>query len=115
MTAAVLWLDEIREGDRERVGGKAFVLAGLRRRGLPVPDGFVLPAGAPLADALAAYPRLGGAVAVRSSSSAEDLAEASFAGQYRTILDVAGEAALADAIRACRGSAPAAAGYARAL
>jgi pyruvate,water dikinase len=115
MTAAVLWLDEIREGDRERVGGKAFALARLKQRGLRVPDGFVLPAEAPVEAALAGYARLGGRVAVRSSSSAEDLKDASFAGQYETILDVGGEEALRAAIRACRDSAPAASAYARAL
>ncbi|KKN39638.1 hypothetical protein LCGC14_0741430 [marine sediment metagenome] len=40
-------------------------------------------------------------VAVRSSATAEDLAEASFAGQYETYLDVRGEDALLDAIRRC--------------
>src|SRR5262245_42105749 len=98
MTAAVPWLDEIRDADRARVGTKAFTLALLRRRGLPVPDGFVLPAGAPLEEALAAFPRFGGAVAVRSSSSAEDLADASFAGQYETILGVRDVEALRDAV-----------------
>ena len=32
--------------------------------------------------------QLGGAVAVRSSGVAEDMADASFAGQYETVLDV---------------------------
>ncbi len=40
-------------------------------------------------------------VAVRSSSTAEDLADASFAGQHDTILNVSGPEALFDAIRAC--------------
>jgi rifampicin phosphotransferase len=40
-------------------------------------------------------------VAVRSSATAEDLASASFAGQYETFLNVAGEDALLDAVRAC--------------
>lgn len=40
-------------------------------------------------------------VAVRSSATAEDLAGASFAGQYDTYLDVRGEKALLDAIRRC--------------
>jgi hypothetical protein len=92
----LLWLDEIGDEDRPRVGGKAFALARLRRLGLPVPDGFVLTASRSLDDSRraalgAAYRRLGGRVAVRSSSTAEDTAEASFAGQYQTILDVAGE------------------------
>lgn len=39
--------------------------------------------------------------AVRSSSPAEDLKSASFAGQYRTFLNVKGEDALLEAIRKC--------------
>ena len=40
-------------------------------------------------------------VAVRSSATAEDLPEASFAGQQETFLNVRGEAALIDACRRC--------------
>ncbi len=40
-------------------------------------------------------------MAVRSSATAEDLPEASFAGQQETFLNVRGEAALLDAIRRC--------------
>ena len=43
-------------------------------------------------------------VAVRSSATAEDLAEASFAGQQDTYLNVRGESALLDAVRRCFGS-----------
>ncbi|HJR69694.1 MAG TPA: PEP/pyruvate-binding domain-containing protein, partial [Gammaproteobacteria bacterium] len=64
---------------------------------------------APVAEAIvAAYRALGKArregepaVAVRSSATAEDLPEASFAGQQETFLNVCGEAALLDAVRAC--------------
>lgn len=49
-----------------------------------------------------AYAAMGGeAVAVRSSATAEDLADASFAGQHDTVLDVAGEAAVLEAVRVC--------------
>jgi hypothetical protein len=49
-----------------------------------------------------AYARLGSpAVAVRSSATAEDLPEASFAGQQDTILDVRGADAVLDAVRHC--------------
>lgn len=51
----------------------------------------------------AAYRRLGAgaAVAVRSSATAEDLAEASFAGQQDTYLNVRTEHALHDAVKNC--------------
>ena len=60
-----------------------------------------------LADAVRhAYGQLGGgadapAVAVRSSATAEDLPEASFAGQLESFLNIQGEAALLDACRRC--------------
>lgn len=44
------------------------------------------------------------AVAVRSSATAEDLADASFAGQQETFLNVRGEKALLDACRQCYAS-----------
>jgi len=54
---------------------------------------------------LAAYRELGaGAVAVRSSATAEDLPEASFAGQQETYLNIADEAALLAAVRRCYAS-----------
>jgi len=52
----------------------------------------------------AAYARLGagdGGVAVRSSATAEDLPDASFAGQQETFLNVAGRADLLDCVRRC--------------
>lgn len=53
-------------------------------------------------DILAAYRQLGpGPVAVRSSATAEDLPEASFAGQQDTFLNVVGAQALLDAVRRC--------------
>ncbi|MDO5711886.1 MAG: PEP/pyruvate-binding domain-containing protein, partial [Micrococcales bacterium] len=58
---------------------------------------------------LSSYRRLGRgldngadvAVAVRSSATAEDLPDASFAGQQDSFLNVVGEAALLEAVRAC--------------
>ena len=112
----LLWLDEIRAGDRAAVGGKAFVLGILRQAGFPVPNGFVVPPSfrddAALAEACAALP---GPLAVRSSAGAEDGQEASFAGQFRTELDVSGAAAVAQAIDRCRRETVAARGYAQAL
>ena len=49
-----------------------------------------------------AYRKLGGGlVAVRSSATAEDLPEASFAGQQRTFLNIQGEDKLLTAIQGC--------------
>ncbi|MGK5631537.1 PEP/pyruvate-binding domain-containing protein [Streptomyces sp. URMC 123] len=51
---------------------------------------------------LAAYEELGRPrVAVRSSAVREDSADRSFAGQHDTLLDIAGDEALLDAVRAC--------------
>lgn len=53
----------------------------------------------------AAYAHLGSVpVAVRSSATAEDLADASFAGQQDTYLGVSGADAVLDAVRRCWGS-----------
>ncbi|MEW6270018.1 MAG: phosphoenolpyruvate synthase [Thermodesulfobacteriota bacterium] len=65
------------------------------------------PLPAALADEIrAAYRRLAGggpepAVAVRSSATAEDLPEASFAGQHESFVGVRGAEAVVDACRAC--------------
>lgn len=54
---------------------------------------------------LTAYKELGNnetiAVAVRSSATAEDLPEASFAGQHDTFLNISGTQALLDAVKQC--------------
>ncbi|GAB6939584.1 PEP/pyruvate-binding domain-containing protein [Isoptericola variabilis] len=92
-------------------GGKAAALGALRRAGLPVPDGFVVPATLPgpeLAGAVAAgLGRLGtsGAVAVRSSAADEDGARASAAGQYDTVLGAVGTDRVVAAVATCRASA----------
>jgi pyruvate,water dikinase len=92
----------------ELVGGKAVGLGELIRRGERVPDGFCVTTEAhrlgviPEAEIIDAYERLGaGSVAVRSSATAEDLPEASFAGQHDTVLDVTGTAELTAAIARC--------------
>lgn len=48
-----------------------------------------------------AYRELGGFVAVRSSATAEDLADASFAGQQRTFLNIQGEDDVVTAVQEC--------------
>jgi pyruvate, water dikinase len=72
-----------------------------RLRAAPIPDGIQKPL-------LAAYhelcQRVGlehASVAVRSSATAEDLPDASFAGQQETFLNVSGDAELLEAWRAC--------------
>jgi pyruvate,water dikinase len=52
-------------------------------------------------DLSARYDQAATDVAVRSSATAEDLPEASFAGQQETFLNVRGPAALIDAVRNC--------------
>src|SRR6187549_3700126 len=94
--------------DAGTCGHKAATLALLRNLGFDVPDGFVIPAGVKTSrDEIAtALARLGdGPVAVRSSGLAEDLPDASFAGQYDTLLNVRGADAVLDAAAACVKSA----------
>jgi pyruvate,water dikinase len=75
------------------------------RFGFAVPDAFVVVGAAPgdlPPDLATAYAKLGGGkVAVRSSASDEDSGEASFAGQYATLLEVEGVDAVRAAVEAC--------------
>ncbi|HEX6099464.1 MAG TPA: MFS transporter [Thermoanaerobaculia bacterium] len=89
-------------------GGKAASLAKALRAGLPVPDGFAISwDGLEDREAIAAAYRALGAerVAVRSSAIGEDSAEASFAGQHATVLNVTSLDALFEAIGTIRDSA----------
>jgi pyruvate,water dikinase len=105
----VVPLRELHRGHPRQAGAKASNLGELARAGFPVPDGFVVIGEPPAHQILAAARELGDvAMAVRSSAVAEDLADASFAGQYESFLDVRGGAALLEAIRRCRESARAA-------
>ncbi|HEX7023910.1 MAG TPA: PEP/pyruvate-binding domain-containing protein, partial [Gemmatimonadales bacterium] len=105
LTQGVIPLRELTRSDRRVVGAKAAALGELARAGFPVPEGFVV-LGEPDEAVLQAAAALGDVpLAVRSSAVAEDLAEASFAGQYDTVLDVRGGEALLHAVRQVRASA----------
>ncbi len=118
---AVHWLGDPECHVTAHVGGKAASLSQLARD-FEVPGGFAIPAvTVPVAEAVAealasevaeAYGdlarRAGLAdlpVAVRSSAVDEDGAQASFAGQHDTFLNVRGSDAVFDAVRRCWASA----------
>ena len=116
---------EIDDADLPRVGGKGLNLGKLTRAGFPVPNGFCVTTEAYrlsveglleqnegsikdiklrpklIAEIQTAREKLQTATfAVRSSATAEDLAEASFAGQQDTFLNVTPDELL-DALKAC--------------
>ncbi len=110
------WLEE--PTTLGEVGGKGLGLARLTAAGLPVPAGFCLTTAAfdlwsrdgepdavpqPVADALrtAARTLAADVVAVRSSATTEDLADASAAGQHRSVLGVRDDDALVAAVLTC--------------
>lgn len=122
-------LGDARAADPASAGVKAANLSVLAAAGFQVPDGFVLTAGAfDTALALASSAANGNApdltqvtlpgeidralryildelgdvpLAVRSSAVAEDLPDASYAGQYDTVLGARGIDELRDAVRQC--------------
>jgi cytochrome P450 len=98
--------------DVAQVGGKALSLGTMLRAGFPVPGGFAVTTSAfaagrvPEAEIRAAYAALGGdvPVAVRSSATSEDAADASCAGQYDTYLWVTGADEVLRHVERCWGS-----------
>ncbi len=102
MSANILSFDEISAGQRLFAGGKGGSLARLYQAGFPVPAGFViLPAAFQGEDLIpqawgetqnqlaclrASDPHI--SFAVRSSALSEDSAEASFAGEFETLLNM---------------------------
>lgn len=101
--------------DAAEFGGKAFHLGAARRAGLPVPRGYAVSVAAlgeierrnasACARAGALVAELGPPLAVRSSAVGEDTADASFAGQHLTCLNVLTEDALVDGLRRVYASA----------
>ncbi len=114
-TNIILDLRWVSPEDVTRVGAKAANLASLIQAGFPVPDGIVLttdarahlsgagPSGTKLRTILEEVVDRSGSssLAVRSSGVAEDHPDASFAGQYQTVLDVQGLDALEEAVYHC--------------
>ncbi len=118
MSVAVEVVQQLSEcRDKAVAGGKAVNLGILIRAGFPVPGGFVVTTdgyrharGNDLRQGVnglgeqirSAYRAIGGGrVAVRSSATAEDMAQASMAGQYETFLDVCDEESLLNAVQCC--------------
>jgi len=121
---------EINRSDLPLVGGKGLNLGLLTQEGFSIPDGFCItteayrhttqtmtPSGNArgasillasdikqelIDEIIHAYNAISaGRVAVRSSATAEDLPDASFAGQQDTFLNVEGESQLLDAVKHC--------------
>tara|TARA_R110000782_G_scaffold270464_1_gene371420 strand:+ start:8913 stop:11435 length:2523 start_codon:yes stop_codon:yes gene_type:complete len=116
--SSIIFLSEATPAMADTIGNKAASLAELRLAGLNVPKGYSIPVeyyrewrskgemGHRARDAiLAAFENLRAPVAVRSSSPAEDRADASFAGQYETILGVRTPEQLLEAVVRCWASA----------
>jgi phosphohistidine swiveling domain-containing protein len=109
---------ELSDSERLVAGGKGGTLARLFQAGYPVPDGFVILPEAFLGDELTmeAWKQVethlvrmheadeGIAFAVRSSALSEDSAQASFAGEFETVLDVRSDERVKEAVQKVRSS-----------
>ncbi len=114
----ILTFQQLAQKQELRAGGKAATLARLFRSGYRVPDGFVILPSAFTEDILTdeswaevqkyiAHLRQkssDGSLAVRSSAVCEDTAQASFAGEFETVLDAHTDAQIRDAILKVRRS-----------
>ncbi|MEH6587103.1 MAG: PEP/pyruvate-binding domain-containing protein [Halioglobus sp.] len=102
MTGDIFSLEQIKD---DTLGGKAYGLSRLLAMGLAVPPAFVIrsaQSGSYPEDLDQHYRNLDcDKVAVRSSAQGEDGADASFAGQYESVLNVDGTSELRQAIDHC--------------
>ncbi|MGD9376380.1 MAG: PEP/pyruvate-binding domain-containing protein, partial [Anaerolineae bacterium] len=119
MQRVIRSFDELTNQEQPLAGGKGGTLARLYQDGFPVPDGFVILPQAFAGDELTAegwtavqaqleqLRTVGGnhaSFAVRSSALSEDSAQASFAGEFETVLDVHSDEMIQAAIRTVRQS-----------
>jgi len=118
VSSTIVRFSELTPEQQSLAGGKGGTLARLYQADYPVPDGFVILSGAFDDDGLTAkawmqmQPYLdrlrngdqSAAFAVRSSALSEDSAQASFAGEFETVLDVHTDEAIRAAIRTVRQS-----------
>ena len=118
MSKNVKSFQELSKSEWAMAGGKGGTLSRLYQAGYPVPDGFVILPPAFMGHELSqdgwlqvqaslAETRNGNqaaSFAVRSSALSEDSAEASFAGEFETVLDVRSEEMIREAIHTVRRS-----------
>lgn len=118
MTNMILSFSQLAVEKQSLAGGKGSTLAQLYQAGYPVPDGFVILPTAFAGDELMPKARAqiqkhlarlriaekSTTFAVRSSALSEDSVQASFAGEFETILDVRTDEEIHEAIRTVRQS-----------
>ena len=118
MNSKVISFQKLSKMEGLNAGGKGGTLAQLYQDGYPVPDGFVILPSAFMGDELTkdgweqvqtalTHARNGAqetSFAVRSSALSEDSAQASFAGEFETVLDVRSDEMIREAIHTVRRS-----------